>query len=93
MTILQTPTFAKQLKKLHDNQKKDLHRAIMEVASDPAIGDLKKGDLSDVHVYKFSMTKQLALLAYEYQEDEQQLMLLSLGSHENFYRDLKKQIK
>lgn len=90
MKILQTPTFTKQLKKLHGNQKKDLDNAIMEVVSNPVIGDLKKGDLNGVQVYKFSMVKQLTLLAYEYQEDEKQLILLSLGSHENFYRDLKK---
>jgi mRNA-degrading endonuclease YafQ of YafQ-DinJ toxin-antitoxin module len=90
MKILQTPTFAKQLKKLHGNQKKDLDNAIIAVVSNPTIGDLKKGDLNGVHVYKFNMVKQLTLLAYEYQEDEQELILLSLGSHENFYRDLKK---
>jgi mRNA interferase RelE/StbE len=88
--VLQTPTFNKQVKKLHENQKKDLNRAIIEIISNPASGELKKGDLSGIQVYKFSMIKQLALLAYEYQEDEQQLILLSLRSHENFYRDLKK---
>jgi mRNA-degrading endonuclease YafQ of YafQ-DinJ toxin-antitoxin module len=87
--ILQTPTFGKQLKKLHDNQKKELNRAITKVIGNPNIGNMKKGDLDGVQVYKFSMVKQLTLLAYEWHENEQQLILLSLGSHENFYRDLK----
>jgi len=90
MKVLQTPTFAKQLKKLHANQKKDLDLAITTVMANPAIGNLKKGDLSEVQVYKFSMVKQLTPLAYEWQEYQQTLILLSLGSHENFYRDLKK---
>jgi mRNA-degrading endonuclease YafQ of YafQ-DinJ toxin-antitoxin module len=90
MKILQTPTFSKQVKKLHANQKKDLDLAITTVIDNPAIGALKKGDLNGVQVYKFSMVKQLTLLAYEWQEHEDALILLSLGSHENFYRDLKK---
>lgn len=90
MKVLQTPTFTKQLKKLHSNQKKDLDLAIMEVIAETGIGGIKKGDLTGVQVYKFNMIKQLTLLAYEWQENEQQLILLSLGSHENFYRDLKK---
>jgi addiction module RelE/StbE family toxin len=89
MKILKTPTFSKQLKKLHDNQKKDLNQAITELIVNPNIGDMKKGNMDGVQVYKFSMVKQLTLLAYEWHENEQQLILLSLGSHENFYRDLK----
>lgn len=90
MKILQTPTFTKQLKKLHSNQKKDLDGAITAIVSNPSIGELKKGDLNGIRVYKFSMVKQLTLLVYEYQDDERLLLLFSLGSHENFYRDLKK---
>lgn len=92
MHILKTSVFTKQTKKLHANQKKDLDKAVMEIVSSPALGDQKKGDLDGVQVYKFSMVKQLTLLAYQYQEDEEEkrLILLSLGSHENFYRDLKK---
>ncbi len=89
MKVVQTATFAKQLKKLHSNQKKDLDRATMEIIGDPTIGDEKKGDLAGVHVYKFSMVNQQTLLAYEFQEIEGIVLLLSLGSHENFYRDLK----
>ncbi len=90
MKILITPTFAKQIKKLHANQKKDLDLAIRELGSKPDLGSLKKGDLIGIRVHKFNMINQLILLAYEWQENDQQLVLLSLGSHENFYRDLKR---
>ena len=90
MNILQTSVFIKQVKKLYGNQKKDLDGAVLEIIENPQIGEKKKGDLSGIQVYKFSMLKQLTLLAYEYQEKEQRLILLSLGSHENFYRNLKK---
>ncbi len=90
MQILQTSTFSKQIKKLHSNQKKDLDIAITKIIHEPDIGNEKSGDLDQVRVYKFNMVKQLTLLAYEWYQDEDQLILLALGSHENFYRDLKK---
>jgi hypothetical protein len=55
----------------------------------PDIGEMKKGDLNGIQVYKFKMVKQLTLLAYEYDSGVLTLTLLALGTHENFYRDLK----
>lgn len=91
MKIIQAPSFAKQVKKLHQNQKKDLDGAVKKIVENPTIGQSKKGDLAHIRVYKFKMTNQLTLLAYEWHHDALQLIiLLALGSHENFYRDLKK---
>jgi len=90
MKILQTPIFGKQIKKLHKNQKNELDEAVAFISKKPLIGELKKGDLNGVRVYKFKMVNQLTLLAYQFDEDEFQLILLAFGSHENFYRDLKK---
>ena len=89
MNILQTPTFQKQIKKLHKNQKKDLEEAVKVIVRDPSVGEMKKGDLSGIQIYKFKMAKQLALLAYEFYVNELKIILLMLGTHENFYRDLK----
>ena len=82
--ILQTPTFKKQIKKLHKNQKMDLDKAIRTIANDPSVGILKKGDLSSIQVYKFKMVNQLMLLAYEFYDKKLQLIILTLGTHENF---------
>jgi mRNA-degrading endonuclease RelE of RelBE toxin-antitoxin system len=84
--VLQTPMFAKRVKKLHKNQKKDLDKAITEIIKDPKIGTQKKGNLSDVWVYKFKMVKQENLLAYQW--DSKTRKLIALGVHENFYRDI-----
>ncbi len=89
MKILQTPTFSRQVKKLHKNQYEQLNEAIGCIAEDPSIGDMKQGDLAGVRVYKFKMVNQLMLLAYAFYADELQLVLLAVASHENFYRDLK----
>ena len=90
ITVVQTQTFARQIKKLHKNQKLDLDKAIHVIMENPNIGETKKGDLNGIVVYKFFMTNQLTLLAYEFFEQQLQLHLLTLGSHENFYRDLKR---
>jgi len=90
MNILQTSFFKKQIKKLHKNQKIDLDKTISIIVQNPIVGEMKKGDLQGVQVYKFKMVGQLTLLAYSFDMDNVQLILLSVGLHENFYRDLKK---
>ncbi len=88
MKILLTPTFERALKKLHKSQKLDLDGAVRAIAQDPVIGEAKVGDLAGVRVYKFRMSNQLCLLSYRLM-DESTIKLLTFGSHENFYRDLK----
>ena len=60
--VLQTPMFVKRKKKLYKDQIKDLDKAIKEIIKNPEIGTQKKGNLSDVWVYKFKMVKQENLL-------------------------------
>ncbi len=88
-TILQTPSFKKAAKKLHKNQKNALDNAVKQLIENPNLGELKKGDLSFLRVYKFKMVNQLTLLGYSYQDGTVVLELIALGSHENFYRDAK----
>jgi len=57
MKIVQTRIFSKTVKKLHANQKKDLDAAVKAIVADPAIGDMKVGDLVGIRVYKFKMVK------------------------------------
>ena len=89
MKILQTKPFEKSVGKLHKNAKTDLDKAIEALAENPLCGEMKKGDLAGIRVYKFKMVGQLTLLAYLYDGNALVLTLLMLGSHENFYRDLK----
>lgn len=90
MNVVQTTSFKKTTKRLHQNQKNDLDDAVMAVVKNPNIGEEKVGDLSGISVYKFKMVNQLTLLAYKYEDQTITLTLLALGTHENFYRDLKK---
>ena len=86
--VLQSSAFARAYKRLHKNQKVDVDTAVEVIVRSPELGELKRGDLAGVYVYKFMSQNQQMLLAYEY--DPGTRMLLLLGSHENFYRDLKR---
>lgn len=86
--VLQSAIFKRAYKRLHPNQKADVDDAVADIVRDPSIGEAKKGDLAGVFVHKFKCNGQLTLLAYEY--DPGTRLLLLLGTHENFYRDLKR---
>jgi mRNA-degrading endonuclease RelE of RelBE toxin-antitoxin system len=86
--VLETPSFRKDVKRLHGNQKADLDLAVRAVLENPAVGEQKLGDLAWLRVYKFRMVSQVTLLAYE-RKDADTIILHAVGSHENFYRDLK----
>ncbi|WP_201551397.1 type II toxin-antitoxin system RelE/ParE family toxin [Psychrobacter fjordensis] len=89
LSIVQSHSFKKAVKRLHQNQKADLDNAVRTIIDDPDIGVQKVGDLSSVRVYKFKMLKQLTLLAYIIDDGQLVLTLLMVGTHENFYRDVK----
>ena len=88
--VLQTPLFKKTVKKLKPNQKKQRGAAIKRLMAKPTLGDLKKGDLAFLRVYKFKMSKQLTLLGYSYDDGALTLELIALATRENFYRDVKR---
>lgn len=85
--IKQMPAFKRAYKKLHEQDKLKVNLAILEILRDPALGQEKKGDLAGICVYKFKIHRKEMLLAYEWNPQER--LLLSLGVHENFYRNLK----
>ncbi len=88
--IIQSPLFAEQKKRLHKNQIKTLDDAVRKIVQNPEIGSLKVGDLSGIRVFKFKSLDSIVLLAYEITEGT--LFLYTFGTHENFYRQLKKYI-
>lgn len=86
--VIQSKAFEKKVKKLHIQEKQALDNAVREIIKDPYAGQQKKGELSNTFVYKYKVNTAQYLLAYEF--DPKNRYLLLLGSHENFYKDLKK---
>lgn len=89
MKIKQTNQFKKVVKKLPRQAKLIVDNEVKKLSKTPLIGEQKKGDLSYLRVHKFKITNKEYLLGYVYEENIVTLTLLKLGSHENFYRDLK----
>lgn len=90
MRVLSTPRFDRDIKKLRKPEKEILDLNIRLLFKNPTLGEAKKGDLAGVRVLKFRVNKQQALLAYAANPEEKVLILLGYGTHENFYRDLKR---
>ena len=93
LAVIASPSFARMAKKMHSKDKLVLDQAVKDVAGDPFLGEEKRGDLSGVFVYKFKLNKQETWLAYELKPDKikpDEVVLLGVGPHENFYAHLKR---
>lgn len=86
--VLEVPRFKKQFKKLSDDDQELVADQIDLIIDNPLLGEQKKGDLSHVRVHKFILNNAQVLLGYSWQANKLQLVLLSIGPHENFYKGL-----
>ena len=91
MKIYQSRIFEKKVKKLSKAEKDALDREVRNIAENPNVGEEKKGDLKGVFVHKFKLKTNLFLLSYR--KTSVDLELIMIGSHENYYRDLKSYLK
>ncbi len=91
MKILQSRSFAKKVKKFSKTEKLQLDEQIKLIIENPNVGIEKKGDLRGIFVHKFKVKAIQHLLAYRVMQEN--LELIMIGPHENYYRDLKKSIK
>jgi mRNA-degrading endonuclease RelE of RelBE toxin-antitoxin system len=89
-SVIQTRRFSRQYKKLNYNIAKNVDDAVGIISTAPSIGERKKGDLAALLVYKFKSNGQLYLLGYSLDDGLRLLYLEAVGSHENFYRDVKR---
>jgi mRNA interferase RelE/StbE len=91
MKIYQSRLFEKKVKKMTKAEKEALDHEVKNIAENPNIGEEKKGDLKSVFVHKFKLKTNLYLLAYRKRGADFELIMI--GSHENYYRDLKNYLK
>ena len=76
----------------------EIEMRVTEVCNNPRIGEQKLGDLHGVFIYKFRFNKQEYLMAYQFDMYQSQskvtwIDFYQIGSHENFYAQLKKSIR
>jgi hypothetical protein len=89
--------FIQFVKKQHKAFKAVIEDEINYICENPETGELKIGDLSGVRVHKFRFNKQEYLIAYCLgANNEAQFIAIDfykIGSHENFYEELKNYLK
>ncbi|MGZ8952338.1 MAG: type II toxin-antitoxin system RelE/ParE family toxin, partial [Methylobacter sp.] len=86
--ILFSPTCRKYIKKQTAPFQLAIRDEIDAVCDAPEMGESKKGDLAGCRVHKFVFRKQLYLVAYRVEANC--ILFCMMGTHENFYRDLKR---
>jgi mRNA interferase RelE/StbE len=91
MKIYQPRSFEKKVKKMSKSEKDILDQEVKRITEDPSVGEEKKGELRGVFVHKFKLKATQYLLAYRRVGDD--LELVMIGPHENYYRDLKQYLK
>lgn len=91
MKILQSRSFERKVKKFTKQEKYVLDDEIKNIAENLTIGTEKKGDLRGVFIHKFKIKTIQYLLSYRFVGDD--LELIMIGPHENYYRDLKSYFK
>ncbi|MBE9573087.1 MAG: type II toxin-antitoxin system RelE/ParE family toxin [Proteobacteria bacterium] len=91
MHILQSRSFKRKVRRFRKQEKQILDNQIRKIVKDPAIGQEKKGDLKGVFVHKFKIHATQYLLSYRFIDDN--LELIMIGPHENYYRDFSSYIK
>jgi hypothetical protein len=98
------PPFAKFVKKQRMPLQLAIEDAVEEILENPSVGEQKSGDLRDIYVYKFKHNQVEYLVAYrppsagELSERDNEIELVyidfyQVGTHENFYADLKNYLK
>lgn len=81
----------KVLKKIKNKQLKQkfIDKIYNDIAITPYSGTAKKGDLVGIYAVGFNYAKVSYRIAYKIDQDEVIVIILLIGSHENFYQKLK----
>ena len=91
MEIFYKPPFRKFVKKQTRSFQLVIEDEVEEITISPDMGKSKKGDLTGFRVHKFSYGKQKILIAYRFKEAA--IVFFMIGTHENFYRELKRYLR
>lgn len=85
------PSFKKFVKKQAKPFQLAIEDEVQNICKKPDLCELKKSDLTGFRVCKFIFRQQEYLVAYTLQAED--VIFYMIGTHENFYRELKRYIK
>lgn len=81
---------AKQLSKFDKPVRNKIITVLGEIAENPFIGDRLKGDLATLYSYHLKAAGVEYRIAYQIKEQEVVVIVMQIGTRENFYEELKK---
>lgn len=81
---------AKQLSKFDKPVRKKIIGVLGEIAENPFIGERLKGGLATLYSYHLKATGIEYRIAYQIKEQEVVVIIMQIGTRENFYEELKK---
>lgn len=87
--VQQSATFRRAYKRLHPKQKAGVDDAVAEIVRDPSGGEAKRGGIWPEYMFTSSNAVGSSPCLPMNMTPQTRLLLL-LGSHENFSRDLKR---
>ncbi|MEY4397657.1 MAG: hypothetical protein RLZ53_233 [Actinomycetota bacterium] len=88
-SVAMTNKFRREYRRLDKPIQVLVDDAIGLIAENPKLGTAKTADLLGIYVYKFRFQGRLYLLGYDVNDQVRLVYLLSIKSHQNFYRELK----
>ena len=84
---------AKQLRNFDKPVKTKIIDALEKIAQNPFAGERLKGDLLELYSYHLNVIGAEYRIAYQIKEQEIVVVIMQIGTRENFYNELKKRIK
>jgi mRNA-degrading endonuclease RelE of RelBE toxin-antitoxin system len=92
-TVQQVPRFRKAKRRLPDSTQQAVDEQVRALLQEPLLGEPKTGVLKGVRVAKFKEGAHQYLLAYQFLSKSNVIIMLDVGVHENFYRDIEHYLK
>ncbi|MFM2030188.1 MAG: hypothetical protein RL517_1381 [Pseudomonadota bacterium] len=68
---------------------------VLQICTNPALGEKKLGDLKEILIFKFKFNRHEYLMAYRPEKSKEEIDIIAIGfyqigTHENFYTELKR---
>jgi len=83
---------ARELRKYDKPVRDEIISAFDKLAENPYIGDMLKGDLATIYSYHLKVSGVEYRIAYQIKEQEVVVIVMQIGTRENFYAELKKRL-
>ncbi|MDF2535576.1 MAG: hypothetical protein K0R18_1735 [Bacillales bacterium] len=83
---------ARQLRNFDKPIKNKIITTLEKIAENPFVGERLKGNLTTIYSYHLKIASVEYRIAYQIREQEIIIVIMQIGTRENFYEELKKRV-